>query len=245
MRCGLGRPSQESPRASDPASRPSGRRACPRLAAGRPAEEGGLGCEPVTERRVVLGRTVRSESLVRGDFRPRVSSVWERVASGGGRGPPAPGVGGVGAVATSASGRVAWPRHTAPLVGTVPLSRGPRALPGAAAPPSSRSVDRPCPLAILWESVAWGQGRGRRRLQGSRGPGPRLATPPAAGDLALPQDAAHLGVLTRETGADARGGGRLAEPCFLCLSRRRGSSRAALHAASGPGKLLRCGACYS
>lgn len=41
----------------------------------------------------------------------------------------------------SASGRVAWPRHTAPLVGTVPLSRGPRALPGAAAPPSSRSVD--------------------------------------------------------------------------------------------------------
>lgn len=147
--------------------------------------------------------------------------------------------------AWGASGRVAWPRHTAPLVGTVPLSRGPRALPGAAAPPSSRSVGRPCPLAILWESVAWGQGRGRRRLQGSRGPGPRLATPPAAGDLALPQDTAHLGVLTRETGADARGGGRLAEPCFLCLSRRRGSSRAALHAASGPGKLLRCGAFYS
>lgn len=111
--------------------------------------------------------------------------------------------------------------------------------------PAEFKERRPCPLAILWESVAWGQGRGRRRLQGSRGPGPRLATPPPSGDLALPQDAAHLGVLTRETGADARGGGRLAEPCFLCLSRRRGSSRAALHAASGPGKLLRCGAFYS
>lgn len=95
--------------ASDPVSRQSGRRAFPRLEAGcqlakkvrldlpgRSPHGGG-------KAGVDLGRAVRSESLVRGDFRPRVSSVWERVASSGGRGTPSPGVGGVGAVAMNVS----------------------------------------------------------------------------------------------------------------------------------------------
>lgn len=187
-----------------------------------------------------------------GDFRPWVSSVWPAV----GPEDTSSRHGGCGAVAMNVSGQAAGPQQTA-LVEPAPLHRRPRALSGAAAQLGSRSED----------PAHWGQGRGGRRLQGKSGAreaawppawkqlvGIQLHPPTPAGDLGLPQDTAHLSVLSVRRRLDGPWGwppGRVLPPPPLSpapgwapASQRQGGSHTALHAALGPGKLLRCGSFY-